>query len=162
MSIKVKMASLGLICLLTFASGCVELAMLYHGKTVSNAPVVALQEGSAITGRWETFDLVVNYQYAKKGDSLEFSAKAALSEHYKMTYDKLTEMRVFIFFLDKDSRVLETASFADTWSSNTRDTQDISQSYVTPPGTSEFSFGYSGQVRDGKSTDNFYKLPLGN
>ncbi|RLB64751.1 MAG: hypothetical protein DRH08_09015 [Deltaproteobacteria bacterium] len=160
MSVKVKMAFLGFICLSSLALGCVELAMLYHDKTVSNAPVVALQEGSAITGRWETFDLVINYQYTKKVDSLKISAQAALSSHYQMTYDKLAKMRVYIFFLDKDSRVMETALFADTWSSNTRDVQEISSSYKTPPGTAGFSFGYSGQVRDGKSTDNFYKLPL--
>jgi hypothetical protein len=160
MTIKVKMACLGLTCLLFLASGCVELAMLYHGKTVSNAPVVALQEGAPITGQWKTFDLVIDYKYIKKGDSLDISGKAALSQHYQMTYDRLQRMRTYIFFLDKDSRVLETANFVTAWSGSTQNVQIFSESYKIPQGTAGISFGYSGQVRDGRSIDNFYELPL--
>jgi hypothetical protein len=160
MTIKVKMACLGLTCLLFLASGCVEFAMLYHGKTVSNVPVVALQEGGPVTGQWKTFDLVIDYEYIKKGDNLDISGKAALSQHYQMTYEWLVSMRTYIFFLDKDSRVLETANFAAAWSGSTQDPQNFSESYKIPQGTAGISFGYSGQVRDERSGYNFYELPL--
>ena len=135
MSSKVKMACLGLTCLLFLGPGCVEFAMLYHGKTVSNAPVVALQEGGPVTGQWKTFDLIIDYEYIKKGDSLDISGKAALSQHYQMTYERLQGMRSYIFFLDKDSRVLETANFATAWSGSTQDAQNYSESYKIPQGT---------------------------
>ena len=160
MFIKLKMASLGLVCLLLLASGCVELAVMYNGKAVSKVPVIALQEGGSIKGRWETFDLIIDYQYIKKGDRLEISGQTALTQHYQMIYDQLSRMRAYIFFLDQNSRVLETAPFADAWPSSTQDIQDFSESYTVPQGTTKISFGYSGQVRDGKTLESFYKLPL--
>ena len=50
MSIKTKLACLCLTIMLSLASGCVKTPMLYHGKTVSSAPVVVLQEGRSTYG----------------------------------------------------------------------------------------------------------------
>ena len=160
MSIKLKFACLALTCLLSLSSGCAEIPMLYHGNTVSSVPVVAMQEGSSTAGIWETFDLIIDYKYIKKGDSFEISGQAALSQHYQMTYDGLTRMYVYIFFLDKDSRVLETAFLVNALSGNTRDIQDFSKSYKVPIGTTGISFGYSGEVSTDKGNMAFYKLPL--
>jgi hypothetical protein len=160
MSIKAKLACLFLMCLLPLASGCVEIAMLYHGKTVSSVPIVALQEGSPITGRWETFDLIIDYTYMQNDDSLELSGQAALSQHYQRMYANISRMYTYLFFLDKDSRVLETASFINVWSSDTRDIQNFSISHKVPIGTTGISFGYSGQAQDMDSQASFYELPL--
>lgn len=160
MSIKVKFACLGLTCLLSLTSGCVETPMLYHGNAVSSVPVVAMQEGSSIAERWETFDLIIDYKYIKKGDRFEISGQAALSQHYQMAYDGITRMDVYIFFLDKDSRVLETAFLVNTWLGNIRDSQDVSKSYKVPIGTTGISFGYSGEVSTDMGNKAFYALPF--
>ena len=160
MSIKIKMTCLALTCLLLLASACTPISTLYHGRTVSEVSVAALQEGGPVADRWETFDLVIDYKYFKQGDSFEISGQVALSQHYQITYDRLSRIYVYLFFLDKDSRVLETISFANTWSSNTDEAQDFSDSYTLPSGTAEISFGYTGVVRDEDSFDQFYALPL--
>jgi len=160
MSIKIKFACLLLTCLLPLASGCVDISMMYHGKTVSSVPIVALQEGSPITGRWETFDLIIDYTYMQNGDSLEISGQAALSQHYEMMYTNVSRMYTYFFFLDKDSRVLETASFINVWTSDTRDIQNFSKSYKVPTGATGISFGYSGQAQEMDSHTSFYELPL--
>ena len=160
MSIKVKLTCLSLTCLLSLASGCVEIPMMYHGNTVSSVPVVAMQEGSSRAGIWETFDLIIDYKYIKKGDSFEISGQAALSQHYQMTYDGISRMYVYIFFLDKNSRVLETAYLVTAWTGNTQDIQDFSKSYKVPNGTIGVSFGYSGEVSEDLGNKTFYKLPL--
>ncbi len=160
MSTKVKFACLGLSCLLFVASGCVEIPMLFHGNTVSSVPVVALLEGSPAAGRWETFDLIIDYKYIKQGDGFEISGQTALSQHYQMTYDGISRMDVYIFFLDKNSRVLETAYLVTAWTGNTQDSQDFSKSYKVPNETIGVSFGYSGEVSEDLGNKTFYELPL--
>ena len=160
MCTKVKFACLGLLCLLFVGSGCIETPMLFHGNTVSSVPVVALLEGSPTAGRWETFDLIIDYKYIKQGESFEISGHAALGQHYQMTYDGVSRMYVYIFFLDQDSRVLETAYLINVWTGNTQDIQDFSKPYKVPNGTTLISFGYSGEVSEDLGNMTFYELPL--
>jgi hypothetical protein len=96
----------------------------------------------------------------KQGDRFEISGQAALSQHYQMTYDGISKMYVYIFFLDKDSRVLETAYLVNPWTGNTQDIQDFSKSYKVPNGTTGFSFGYSGEASEDLGNMTFYALPL--
>ena len=160
MSAKAKLASLFLACLLVFSAGCVETAMLYHGAHVTSVPVVVLQEGPPVAGRWETFDMVIDYKYQRHGDRLELSGQAALSQHYQMNYAGVSRMQTYLFFLDQDARVLETAFFVTPWSNGVEDIQEFSKSYTMPAGTTALSIGYSGAVNDTDSTASFYKLPL--
>lgn len=160
MSIKVKQICLGLTCLLILASGCAEVPMFYHGNKVSSVPVVALQEGSHTSATWETFDLIIDYKYIQDGNSLEISGQAALSQHYQMMYTNIPRMDTYIFFLDKDFRVLKTAIFVNVWTNNTKDIQDFSKSYNVPTGTTGISFGYSGQVQGIDGKGSFWELPL--
>ena len=160
MSAKAKLASLFLTCLLVFSAGCVETSMLYHGKHVTSVPVVVLQEGPPVAGRWETFDMTIDYTYQRNGDNLELSGQAALSQHYQMNYSGVVRMQTYLFFLDQDARVLATAFFVTPWSSGVEDIQGFSKSYPMPAGTAGLSFGYSGSVNGMDSTASFYELPL--
>jgi hypothetical protein len=157
---KTKLACLLLACLLPLAAACVETAMLYRGATVSSVPVVALQEGPPVAGRWETFDLAIDYTYQRNGDNLELSGQAALSQHYQMNYSGVLRMQTYLFFLDRDARVLETAFFVTPWTSDVEDIQKFSKSYPMPAGTTGLSFGYSGAVNAMDGNASFYKLPL--
>ena len=134
--------------------------MLYHGKHVTSVPVVVLQEGREVAGRWETFDLVIDYQYQRNGDNLELSGQAALSQHYQMNYAGVSRMQTYLFFLDQDARVLETAFFVTPWSSGVEDIQEFSKSYTMPAGTTGLSIGYSGSVNGMDGNASFYELPL--
>jgi hypothetical protein len=134
--------------------------MLYHGKTVSSAPVVALQEGRSTTGEWKTSDVKIDYEFIQKGDDLEISGQATLSQSNQMLYSIISRMDAYIFFLDKNSRVIETAYFVDEWATSTQDIQNFSKSYRVPTGTTGFSFGYSGELKGLGSTETIYELPL--
>jgi hypothetical protein len=160
MPIKTKLACLLLACLVSLALACVDTAMLYRDATVTSVPVVALQEGSTVAGRWETFDLVIDYKYVKRGDSLELSGQAGLSEHYRMNYAGVSRMQSYLFFLDQDARVLETAVFVKAWTSGIEDIQEFSATHRVPAGTTGISFGYSGTVDGMDSIASFYELPL--
>ena len=160
MPIKIKIACLSFTCLLFLAVGCVETAMKFQGNPVSSVPVIELQEGGPHAGIWETFDIVMDYQYKQNGSVLDISGQYALGEHYRMTYDTVSRIRVYLFFLDKDSRVLETVDFPDTGISRIEDSQRFSRSYKVPAGTTGISFGYSGVASEKGSRMSFFELPL--
>ena len=155
-----KLILYGFTCLLFLAAGCTETKMLYHGNTVSSVPVVALQENTAIADRWETFDLIIDYEYIKNDDNLTISGKAYLSLHYQQMYTNIPRMDTYIFFLDENSQVLETATLVNLWSNNTQESQDFSGSYKIPGATKKLSFGYSGDVLEVDDESSLYELPL--
>ena len=160
MSVKMKIVCLSFTCLLFLAVGCVETAMKFHGNHISSVPVVALLEGGPHAGTWKTFDLVIDYTYKQNGGVLDISGQCALSEHYRMNYATISEIFVYLFFLDKDSRVLETLSFPNNWVGDTDEVQLFSQTHKIPAGTTGISFGYSGEVNERKDRMSFYELPL--
>ena len=160
MPIRAKIACLCLTCLLSLAWGCVKTSMLYHGNKVTSATVVALLEGGPTMGEWTTSDVTIDYKYIKKGDELEISGQAALSQSNQMLYSNVSNMYSYIFFLDKDSRVIETGYFIEEWTDSTQDNQKFSKSYKIPAGTTGLSFGYSGELKDLNSTGTIYELPL--
>jgi hypothetical protein len=160
MSVKIKIVCLSFTCLLFLAAGCVETAMKFHGNPVTSVPVVALLEGGPHAGIWKTFDLVIDYTYKQNGGVLDISGQCALSEHYRMSYANISRIFVYLFFLDEDSRVLETLSFPNNWLGGTDEVQLFSQSHKIPAGTTTISFGYSGEVNERDDRMSFYELPI--
>ena len=160
MSTITKLTCLCLTSVLFFSWGCVKTPMLFHGNTVSSAPVVILQKDGSATGEWSTSDITIDYNYVKNGDNLEISGQASLSQSNQMLYSIVQNMDSYIFFLDKNSKVIETDFFIDEWTTNTQAIQNFSKSYKIPAGTTGLSFGYSGELKDLNSTGTIYELPL--
>ena len=142
------------------ASGCVETAAMFHGNAVSPVYVVTLQENAPVAGRWETFDLIIDYEAIRDGDVLEIKGQAALSQHYQIVYDRVRYLIVYLFFVDENGRVLETIDFVDNLGGSPEDILQFAKFYKIPPGTTGISFGYSGKVMDWESMKSFYLLPL--
>ncbi len=161
MSGTMKTTSLGLICFLAIVvSGCVKTSMLYRGNTVSSVPVVTLQEDFPNAGTWETFELVIDYEYLRNGDFLEITGEVALTQHYHLVYDRLRHLYVYLFFVDQNSQVLETHSFVDNLTGSTEERLRVSRRYKIPIGATGISFGYDGAADDWDSHTSFYELPL--
>ena len=160
MAIKCKLSLFVFTCLLSLALGCAEIKEFYHGNTVSSVPVIVLQEGTPNAGRWETFDLIIDYEYILKSNRITISGEASLTQHYQMLYTSIPRMVTYIFFLDEDSRVLETASFINLWTDSTRDIQVFSKNYIVPDRTKKISIGYSGEAQGKDMKSSFYELPL--
>jgi hypothetical protein len=141
-------------------SGCVDTSMLYRGNQVSPVHVVTLQESGPNAGTWQTFDLVVDYKYTRNGDAFDLSAEAELGQHQQRLYARLQYLYFYFFFVDKDSRVLETFSIDNFYAGKTDERVKFSKSYKIPNRAEGFSFGYSGNVIEQQSHMSFYLLPL--
>lgn len=162
MNERKSIISAGLLCLLALAvSGCIETSAMYHDNQVQTGQVATLQAGGDQSDTWVTFDLSIDYRYRYDAELLEMSGQVNLSEHYQMNYATLKYLQVYLFFLDKDSRVLETAALNIPQSGSVHDSQSFSQSFRVPPATVAISFGYSGEAGGRKDNKSFYLLPLG-
>lgn len=161
MSVNIRCFSLlwGALVLLQ-VSACVETAMKFRGNPVSPVHVVALPEHTPVAGRWETFDLVIDYAAVRDGDLLEIKGQAVLGQHQQMLYDRVRFLVVYLFFVDEAGRVLESLDFVQNLNGRTEDVMRFSRFYKVPPGTTGISFGYSGKVMDWETVRPFYLLPM--
>lgn len=158
---KLSGYSVSFICLLAIClSGCVETAMKYHGRQVAPVHVVPLHEGQQAAGTWQTFDVVIDYTFLKNGEVLEMSGQVELGQSYQTTYDGLKFLDLYVFFMDKDSRVLETVYMPAFLTNTTDDKGTFTRSYNVPDGTVGVSFGYDGKVGGWDGHTRFYQLPL--
>ncbi len=164
MATRLKITCLGLFSLLILCSGCVAPASHFVGNTTSPAqPIIALQTGGPHADSWENFDIKIDYQYKQNGDVFEISGVAALTPRYEMLYARLTDLKVYLFLLDKDSRVLQTELLGRSLTGQLDERLQFTRLYKAPPGTVSITFGYDGLaqgMRDG--TTSLYLLPLGN
>jgi hypothetical protein len=171
MTARLKMTCLGLFSLLILGSGCVATSRHFVGNTTSPAqPIIALQPGGPHADSWQTFDIKLDYQYQQDGDMFEISGVAVLSSHYEIMYARLRDLKVYLFFLDKDSRVLQAEMLDRSLTIQLDERLQFTRFYKVPPGTASITFGYDGTVRgenEGRAmmmmenTRSFYLLPLG-
>ena len=77
-----------------------------------------------------------------------------------MVYDIVKSLDIYLFFLDKDSRVLLTEALDRSMGNSTQQAIHFKKSYKIPEGTKAFSFGYSGEVSSEADQRTFYLLPL--
>jgi hypothetical protein len=139
-------------------AGCTPTAELYVGKQVTAAPIVQLENGVDVSGTWQTFDLIIDYSYTAAAGSIEFTGQGQLSQHYQTVYNRVRSMRVYLFFLDADGRVITTIDIP-AFLTTTEDTFSFKR--VLPAGDEikGFSFGYRGVAYEKDGYDYFDSLP---
>ena len=163
MSQPLKTVLVGFAAMLSLmAQGCVETSMRYHGNAPSpDMSLFVLQKGGVQSGTWQTFDITIDYSYSQNAEGLDISGQAVLSEHYQMNYDGISKLDLFLFFLDEDSRVLETVRIAWSMTGRVTEIMTFSQKLTVPSGAKNLSFGYDGAATADRSGGTiFYELPL--
>jgi hypothetical protein len=164
MTARLKMTCLGLFSLLILCTGCVTTSSHFVGNiTSTNQPIIALQPGGPHADSWENFDIRINYQYTQNSNLFEISGAAALTPRYEMLYSRLQDLKVYLFLLDKDSRVLLSDMLVMSLTGQLDERLQFTRSYKLPPGTAGITFGYDG-LAGGAGEDgtwSFYLLPLG-
>jgi hypothetical protein len=150
-----KNICLGMVCFSALViSGCVQTSMMYRGQQASPEHVVALQKGGPIAGTWETFDIIIQYEYIQEGAVLEIKGQTALGDSYQSIYTRLNFLDTYLLFLDQDARVLLTADLVSSFNyaidNYFRFSKPFSRSFRLPSGTASFTFGYRGEVCEGR------------
>ncbi len=147
---------------------CQSSLFSYRGATVEPDDRIYLLEEGPRHGLWQTFDLVIEYQYEKKTDMLELSGVVELSHHYRSLYEILNRFYLTVYFLDNEGKVLEGKLVLNSNSLKIDDKFSFKHFLGIPPGTVSITFSYLGGVRGGGrdpdgggdgGSDSFYKFP---
>ncbi len=155
-----KLLVLLLLCLaLASLVACQSVGSFFVGRSVEPNLRVPLTAASPQTGTWQTFDLTIRYSVRKHADSLDISGHAELGEHYQTLYTRLKRLDVYLFFLNSDAQVLETVALSSGLSSDINQQMRFNHSLRLPPGTTDISFGYRGEVTSLDSYASFDELP---
>ena len=77
-------------------------------------------------------------------------------------FSQLRDLRVFLFFLDDNSRVLEASMIARSLTPQIDEKLQFSKFFKVPQGSVRISFGYDGKVSENEDIESFYLLPLNN
>lgn len=131
----------------------------YRGATVEPDDRIYLLDEGPGQGLWQTFDLVIEYQYEKKTDMLELSGVVELSNHYRSLYEILSRLYLTVYFLDNEGKVLEGKQVFISTSLKIDDKFSFKHFLEIPPGTVSITFSYQGNVRGGANRDSFHKFP---
>lgn len=162
-----RMVYLVFICLFSMMFiGCVETATMFQGNKPSKSMnVVPLQKETTQAETWQTYEVIINYKYMQSAEMMEISGQATLSASYQANYNSLRELTIYLFFLDEDSRVLQTVRLANSVTTSVDEVVSFSSKYAVPAGTTSITFGYDGSAsgstgRIGGGASVFSELPL--
>ena len=147
---KLKLLICGLATILLIGiSGCQvqPIESYYVGLQTPPDKSLPLLKQGIHSGQWETFDLMVNYQYQVENDSLEISGKVTLVNYYQINKTSLRDLELFLFFLDGDSMVSQTVRVLKTLSSDLYASHPFEKNFQIPTATKAISFGYRGSAK---------------
>lgn len=153
--------------------GCQSTETFYRGYLAGNESVAPLTPAGSPTGQWKTFDIDLNYQYGSSGNDLNISGTIDFGLFYELNTSRIETIDFYLFFLDSESRVLNTARLFRSLSLDPEETITFNTSVTPPSGAKSIAFGYSGRAREdggggktssgmgegGGGTFLFYDLP---
>jgi hypothetical protein len=160
MNYKMKLISYFCFAPIIIISGCAGASKTFIGNKVTTGPIIVIDKNVQDSGTWSTFDVAVDYQYKKVGNLFEISGQCTLGEHYQMMYERVKDLRVFLFLLDADSRVLLAVPVARSLSGDLDEKLKFSNSLQQPMGMVAISFGYDGDIFADRGSTSFFNLPL--
>lgn len=126
---------------------CQSMSAFYQGRQPQAEHVVALTS-SAEERVWSTFDLSIHYRVERVDGSGRVFGHVEMSDHYKINYEKLWSLDVYLLLLDEESRVVETRRVSWGVRDDIEDELDFDEQLTLPPNVVAFSFAYEGVARE--------------
>lgn len=141
--------------------GCGNLLINYDGAKIRDGYQIPLVENGVQRGRYTTLDLTVDYQYVRKGNTLQIAGNVIPADY--LTRDSgLRYFNLGILLADADNNILEGRSLTSTgygWSiafNNTLRLPEEAENMV-------FVFTYTGRTvggGDGGGPWDFWEYPI--
>ena len=143
---------------------CQSIPKQYRGATTEPDCQILLLEDGPHEGAWQTFDLTIEYTYEKKTSMLQLSGVAEVGEHYLGMYHELSSLYLTLYYLDTDTKVLESKLILHVFYEKIDDKFKFKHNLEIPPETTSITFGYDGSVFGssgglGADRDRFAKKP---
>ena len=146
--------------------GCQTTTTHYLGAKADEVDVVSLDTGQVEQQRWQDLYVTVDYSYDRQGNRFDIDGALSFSDSAKINYTWVRDMKLKLFFLDQDMRVVNYLDIARTLSTNLDDETTFARTLELKETVVALAFGYEGSFRDddpdGGSSQSVWKLPRTN
>lgn len=147
--------------------GCQPATLTYYkGANAEDMDVVSLTASQKEVQNWQDLYVTVDYNLEKNGDQVDIDGVLTFSQSPKVNYTHVRDLKLKLFFLNKDLRVVDYLDVARTLSTDLEDETRFSKSIRVSPDVIALTFGYEGSFFDSDpeypSSDMVWKLPKRN
>lgn len=143
-------------------ASCQTTTTFFLGDTVEKEHLIPINV-SADDQKWSTFDLDIAYSYTRNNDVFDIQGQVRLSQHYRMNYDYIPALDVYLVFLDSTSKVIGTTYLVRNYTYLTEAAIPFDIQSTAPPETVAFSFAYEGSATEsgdgGGFTASYWLFP---
>jgi hypothetical protein len=113
--------------------------------------------------QWQDLYVTVDFDLQQSGDNLDIDGVLSFSDSPKINYTRVRDLKLKLFFLDQDMRVVDYFDIARTLSQNLDDETTFSHTMKLEEAVVAMTFGYEGSFVDndpkGFSGQTVWKLP---
>ncbi|MDA3903335.1 MAG: hypothetical protein PF441_07815 [Desulfuromusa sp.] len=146
--------------------GCQTTTTYYQGAKADAEGVVSLSAGQVEKQRWQDLYVTVDYSFDHQGSQFNIDGALTFSNHPKGNYTRVSDLKLKLFFLDKDMLVVNYLDIARTLSSDLDDKTIFARTLQIKEGVVLFTFGYEGSFIDddpeSPSSNRVWQLPKRN
>ena len=146
-------------------SGCqtTTTTTYYLGAKADVKEAITLSAGQVQQQQWKDPYVAIDYSYTYQGNQLNIDGLFSFSDSAKINYQTVRRLKLRIFLLNKDLRVVDYREVLQVLGYSLEDQDKINAEFILNDDVVAFTFGYEGLLRDdeGLST-TIWKLPKRN
>ena len=143
--------------------GCQTTTTHYQGAKADKEGVVSLITGQVEQQRWQDLYVTVDYSFDRQGTQFDIEGSLSFSISSQINFTQAGDIKLKLFFLDQDMRVINYLDIARTLSTRIDDKAVFNRTLHLPEGADSFTFGYEGYFIDNdpesSSSHHVWKLP---
>jgi hypothetical protein len=155
------------VALIIVLAGCQGVLQTYIGAKVRSDSLIVLAEGTQGSGLYRTEDVIIDYQWARKGNELQLSGLAKFTSRMQRNFAMIPVFDLSLFFTNAEGIILEQRYIAVPGNGDPNIPMRMSAKMLLPPGTVNMAFSYSGQARDSATDEDngggdmpFWQVPI--
>ena len=151
---------LGLLLVLLLA-GCQTTTNHYLGAVATADTLIELPTADVTDQRWQDLYVTVDYALKRQAGQLSIEGLFMFSDYPQMNLRKARDVKLRLFLLDKEHKVLQYKEIARTFATDLSDKVAFNESFSLTPEVAALAFGYEGElIGDGRREIDFIrKLP---
>ncbi|MDX2480769.1 MAG: hypothetical protein QNK24_10595 [Desulfuromusa sp.] len=139
----------------------------YQGAKADEKGIVSLSTGQVEKQRWHDLYVTVDYSFDHQENQFDIAGDLSFSLNPQMMFTRVKDLKLKLFFLDKDMLVVDYLDIARTLSSDLDDKTTFARTLQIQEGVVSFTFGYEGVFIDGdpespSGSNRVWKLPKRN
>jgi len=130
--------------LLAAMTGCQGTSGYYLGAQADAARVVSLPAETSHGLVWQDLNLTIPYDLKVDSGSVTVSGKIGFSGNPQVVYQRVYDMKVKFYLLDKDNRVISYREVARVLNYGLEELTDFKAEVKRPENAVAYTFGYEG------------------